>query len=315
MNGLDCNGWSAGRLVFSTARQRPWMASHACTPTAIVLADRFRVLFAPRDDAGRSIPTYVDLALDDPTRVLAVGDAPIMDLGALGTFDDGGIMPCSVVRDEVGNLVLYYVGWNASVTVPYRNAIGMAVSADDGMSFTRLFPGAVVDRTRTEPYFTASPCAFRHGADWHLWYASTIGFVTDGRRTDPIYTLRHATSRDGVDWTRDGAPALRQRHAGEAQARPSVREVAAGSFEMWYCHRDDCDFRDGVGSYRIAVARTRDLAGSWTRVDDEAGPPRGEHDRAMQCYPNVVEHAGRLHLFYNGDGFGRAGILHASRPA
>lgn len=306
--------WTKGRLVFETARQRPWMASHGCTPTAIVLADRFRVLFAPRDDRGRSIPSYVDLALDEPFRVLEVCEAPLMALGALGTFDDGGIMPCSVIRADDGRLMLYYVGWNASVSVPYRNAIGLAVSVDEGRSFTRLFPGAVVDRSRDEPFFTASPCAFRRAGRWHLWYASTIRFEMHEGLAEPVYILRHATSDDGIEWARGGPPVLPQRHPAEAQARPSVRALPDGALEMWYCHRDNRNFRDGSGSYRIARALSTGALENWQRTADEAGPPRGAHDSAMQCYPNVVEHGGRLHLFYNGDGFGRAGILHASRP-
>lgn len=304
--------WSEGRLVFATAGQRSWMASHGCTPTAIVLIDRFRVLFAPRDNKGRSIPSYVDLALDDPGRVLDVGAAPIMELGELGTFDDGGIMPCSVTRDDDGRLFLYYVGWNASVLVPYRNAIGLAVSDDDGRSFRRLFPGAVVDRNQTEPFFTASPCVFRTAETWHLWYASTIRFDLDEGKPEPVYVLCHATSADGIAWKRDGRMVLPQQHPGEAQARPSVIPRTNGTFDMWFCHRDNHDFRDGAGSYRIGLARSTD-GKTWDRVEEEVGPPRGVHDGTMQAYPNVVSHGGRLHLFYNGDGFGRAGILHAER--
>lgn len=90
-----------------------------------------------------------------------------MPLGELGTFDDGRIMPCSVV--SVGTrLHLYYVGWNASVSVPYRNAIGVAVSTDEGRTFERPFAGAVVDRSRDEPFFTASTCVVRTNDRWDV---------------------------------------------------------------------------------------------------------------------------------------------------
>ncbi|MGB7409371.1 MAG: hypothetical protein WA908_12780 [Pontixanthobacter sp.] len=312
MISADNRQWASGRLVFETARQRPWMVSHGCTPTAIVLKDRFRVLFAPRNEAGRSIPSYVDLALDDPSRTLAIGDRPIMELGELGTFDDGGIMPCSIVRADDGRIFLYYVGWNASVTVPYRNAIGVAISEDDGKTFNRIFPGAIVDRNRAEPYFTASPCVFRTKSKWHLWYASTIRFEVYDGRAEPVYILRHATSSNGLDWSREETPVLPQRHPSEAQAKPSVIDAEDGLLKMWYCYRDNEDFRDGAGSYRLGLAHSTDDGLSWTRIDGEVGPPRGDYDGAMQCYPNVVKCDEKLHLFYNGDSFGKMGILYSS---
>ena len=32
----------------------------------------------------------------------------------------------------------------------------------------------------------------------------------------------------------------------------------------------------------------------------------------MCAYPNVIQHEDKLHMFYNGDGFGETGIAHAT---
>jgi len=307
--------WEPRGLIFRTQGQRDWMVSHGCTPTAFALDDDcIRILFAPRNASGQSIPSYIDVAADDPSRILAIGERPIMPPGETGTFDDGGVMPCSVVRrgDE---LYLYFVGWNASVSVPYRNAIGLAVSHDGGTSFERPFPGAVIDRSRDEPFFTASPCVVRIGDIWHIWYASTIRFIEVEGRHEPIYVLMHARSHDGIEWERDAAPILPQRHAEEAIARPSVLRTEQG-FHLWFCHRGSRDFRDGADSYRIGYATSPDGL-NWTRRDDDAGPPRTADgfDAHMQTYPCVIEHRGQLHMFYNGNGFGREGIGYARAPA
>ena len=186
------------------------MISHACVPTALYLPkqDRIRVYFAPRNARGQSIPTYLEVDAGDPTRVIYLHDRPILALGERGTFDDGGIMPCSLVEAADGALYLYYVGWNPSVSVAYRNAVGLAISRDGGVTFERPFPGAVVDRNRTEPFFTASPCALREGDDWHLWYASSTGFLEVGERIEPLYVIKYAYSRDGIRWDRSNTTLL-----------------------------------------------------------------------------------------------------------
>jgi predicted GH43/DUF377 family glycosyl hydrolase len=304
--------WEPRGLIWRPEHQRRWIASHGCTPTAFALDDeRLRILFAPRDEAGRSIPTYIDADASDPARILAIGERPIMELGETGTFDDGGIMPCSIVRAD-GALYLYYVGWNASVSVPYRNAIGLAVSRDDGASFERLFPGAVVDRSRTEPFFTASPCVWREGYEWRMVYASTIRFINVGGRPEPIYVLMSASSQDGIVWERPGEPILPQHDREEAIARPTIWRGDDG-FHLWFCYRGSRDFRDGADSYQIGYAFSPD-GDTWQREDKKAGLPLPEpqaFDAQMRCYPNVIEHRGTLHMFYNGDGFGREGIGYA----
>lgn len=302
--------WLKLGRCFQTDHQRPWMVSHACTPTALYLpeSDRIRVYFAPRNATGQSIPTYLEVAASDPTELLYLHDRPILELGELGTFDDGGIMPCSLVENTDGQLYLYYVGWNPSVSVAYRNAVGLAVSEDGGVTFQRLFPGAVVDRNRTEPFFTASPCAFKEGDLWHLWYASSTGFLEVSGRVEPLYVLKYATSHDGIDWQRYNQTILAPAAPHECTARPSV--VKDGdTYKMWYCYRDSYDYRDGEGAYRIGYAESHD-ARNWERMDDKAGIAFSSEgwDCSMQTYPNVVDTSSGRYLFYNGNGFGKTGI-------
>ncbi|MGB3798186.1 MAG: hypothetical protein WA952_00145 [Lewinella sp.] len=302
--------WQKLGRVFQTDGQHPWMVSHACTPTSLYLPDqdRIRIYFAPRNGKGQSLPTYLEVEAADPTQVVYLHDRPILELGTRGTFDDGGIMPCSIERAENGALHLYYVGWNPSVSVPYRNAVGLAVSLDEGKTFQRPFAGAVVDRTRYEPYFTASPFAMREGSIWHLWYASSSGFLEVGDRTEPLYNLKYARSTDGVNWERNNPDIFTPAFKNECTARPAV--VKDGDvYKMWYCYRGSYDYRDGKDAYRIGYAESSDAV-NWERMDQSAGIEYADAgwDSTMQTYPDVIDTPHGRYLFYCGNGFGRTGF-------
>jgi hypothetical protein len=304
--------WEKQGVLFRTDGQHDWMHSHACVPTALALPDgRIRIYFAPRNKDNQSIPTFIDVDAQNPSRVLRLHDRPILELGELGTFDDDGIMPCSVVRLDEDTVYLYYVGWNPTVSVPYRNAIGVAISRDGGTTFERIYQGPIVDRNPREPFFTASPCVRREEDTWHMWYASGTGFVVVNDQPEPLYVIKYASSDDGLDWRRNNVTCIPPSHDEKANARPTV-VYEDGRYRMWFCHRGSRGFRDGPDSYRIGYAESEDAV-HWTRDDAAAGitPSEDGWDSLMQTYPNVLSLNGRKILFYNGNGFGRTGIGYA----
>ena len=304
--------WQKLGRCFVPDRQRDFMHSHACVPTARYLPeeDRIRVYFAPRNERGQSLPTYLEVAATDPTQLHYLHDRPVLELGELGTFDDGGIMPCSVATDDAGRWYLYYVGWNPSVSVAYRNAVGLAISEDGGVTFQRPYPGAVVDRNLREPFFTASPCVLRRPGDgqWLMWYASSTGFLRVAGRTEPLYHVKFAHSADGINWERPNLSCLPPTYAGECTARPTVL-LEHGRYRMWFCHRGSYDYRRGGGAYRIGYAESAD-GRVWDRNDAAAGLARTDAgwEAEMQTYPSVVNTPHGRYLFYNGNGFGATGI-------
>ena len=302
--------WQKLGVIFRNERQHDWMVTHACVPTARYLPqqDRIRVYYAPRNARGQSLPTYVEVAAADPTRLLYVHPRPVLELGALGTFDDGGIMPCSLTDTPDGRLLLYYVGWNPSVSVAYRNAVGVAVSTDGGVSFERVFPGAIVDRSANEPFFTASPYVLREGDRYHMWYASGTGFLRVADRVEPLYVIKYASSDDGLAWDRNNRTCIEPHHPEEANARATVVRDQ-DRYRMWFCYRGSRDYRDGADAYRIGYAESTDAV-HWRRNDAAAGitPGPAAWDDRMQTYPDVLDTPHGRYLFYNGNGFGRTGI-------
>jgi hypothetical protein len=304
--------WTKRGVIFSADGQHDWMMHHACVPVADPVDDSvMRIYFAPRDNQGRSRAGFIDVEAANPENVLAVSDHPVLDLGDLGAFDDSGVMPCSIVN-VADRKFMFYVGWNVGVTVSYRNAVGLAVSDDGGHHFARVFEGPIVDRTRFEPYFCASPFAMLDEGTWRMWYASSTGFeVVDGR-PEPVYQIKYAESSDGLDWRRPNITCIEYTFPGEANARPYVIKED-GRYQMWYCFRGSVGYRtDPTQSYRLGYAESLDGL-TWTRLDDLVGIERSSEgwDSLMMEYPCVYEHGGAKFLLYNGNGFGATGIGYA----
>lgn len=302
--------WQKLGCIFSVDHWSDTFYSHACVPTPIQLnEDVIRLYFAPRNTQGKSIPTYVDLSSTNPLEIISNPKQQILDLGALGTFDDDGIMPCSAVRLNSEEIYLYYVGWNPCKSVPYRNSIGLAISKDNGNTFHKPFPGALVERNRTEPFFTASPFVFKEEGDWHLYYASSTGFIMVEGKPEPLYEIKYAHSQNGIDWNRTNHTCIVPSYYGECTARPTVIKEK-GIYKMWYTYRGSEDYRDGSGSYRIGYAESTDAI-NWRRKDNLCGIELSEvgGDSLMQTYPAVIQLKNESYLFYNGNGFGKTGIF------
>lgn len=304
--------WVKKGLIFKPDNQYAWMCSHAQVPTVLVLPDRFRVYFATRDASSVSHVACIDLDLTDPQKIIKLYDRPTLTIGKLGAFDEDGVVPSCVLQKQ-DEIWLYYNGWNKKVTTPYHNAIGLAVSKDNGLTFTRMGDGPVIDRTINEPYMHVSPSVVHDGKQYKMWYVSGTKWITVNNKHEPVYVLRYATSNDGISWDRTGLSCIPQRYDQEAIATPSVL-LHNGLYKMWYCYRDSIDFRDGSGSYRMGYAESHNGM-EWQRKDDQVGISVSDDgwDSTMQCYPYVVQHQQRLYLFYSGNGFGQGGIGYAIR--
>lgn len=304
--------WVKKGRIFSAANQYDWMVHHASVPIADKIDERtLRIYFGPRDGLGRTRPAFIDVEADDPAKVIYVHDRPVLELGKIGAFDDSGVMPSCIVT--VGQRkYLYYIGWNRGVTVPYTLAIGLAVSADGGLTFTRLFDGPIVDRTRLEPYSCLSPFVLLDEGTWKLWYAATTGFIAVNGLQEPQYQIRYAESADGIEWRRSPATCISYGADDEANGKPWVVKED-GRYRMWYCYRSIVDYRtDASRSYRIGYAESENGV-DWTRLDHLAGIGCSDEgwDSTMVAYPCVYEHRGKKHMLYAGNGFGESGFGYA----
>jgi hypothetical protein len=307
-------GWVKRGQVFEVGEPAGWMASrHAQLPVPVLLDDgRLRVYFSSRDGRNRSRSGFFETEADEPANVAYVHDRPALDLGRPGAFDDSGVMASCVVEAE-GLQHLYYVGFTTGVDdVPYETNVGLAVSCDGGLTFTRPSEAPVFDRIDGQAHGTNSPFVLREAGVWKMWFGSFNGWDTSTGRAEPMYVIRYASSSDGLHWERDDADCVEPLSDSEANARAWVlREGDA--YRMWFSYRSILDFRENPNhSYRIGYAESDDGV-RWERRDDEAGigPSEKGWDSEMAAYGCVYEHGGSRHLLYNGNGFGRSGIGHA----
>jgi hypothetical protein len=293
--------WQKQGLLLPAPPPVPWASSHAAMPIAHPVEDgRLRVYYSARDERGRARIGAADVELGGEAEHLA---QPLVDLGALGAFDDSGVTGSCVV-DVAGRRYLYYTGWSLGVTVPFYFAIGCAVSDDGGAGFERISAAPVLGRNAVDPFLAASPWILVEDGLWRMWYVSCVRWTLEEGRAKHWYLIRYAESSDGIAWTPTGRVCIDFASAAEyAISRPCVVKDE-GLYRMWFGARGD--------AYRIGYAESEDGL-DWRRDDSRAGiaGTPGSWDAEMQTYPAVVDHAGRRYLLYNGDGYGATGIGYA----
>jgi len=289
-----------------------WMSTHAQLPVVdTTIPSVLRIYFGTRDKQNRSVAAFVDVDPENPGRVIRAGDSPALGLGELGSFDDCGVIPSSIVNHG-GRKFLYYVGVNTSTTVPYRYSIGLAESTDGGITFHRNGYGPVVERTFSEPHLCTAPCVLA-GNPWRMWYVAGLGWEMADGKPEPLYNIRYTESPDGIAWTRPGRVAVEIKNQNEGGiGRPAVM-VEDGLYRMWFSFRGRRDYRSNrTQTYRIGYAESGDGL-EWDRRDEMAGIDISDAgwDSEMIAYPHVFRHREQTFMVYNGNGFGRSGFGYA----
>lgn len=293
--------WTKCGRVYAASGDRPWAQSHAYIPTPLLLdAKTIRVYaaFLDKDKIGRV--GYVDVDAEQPTRILRVARAPVLDIGVPGAFDDNGVNPLSVVRHE-GRIYLYYMGWQLGHKVRYYLLTGLAIG--DGESFVRQARTPVLERSDEELFVRSGAHVLCEDGCWTIWYVASSEWVDVGDKRTPTYNMRHLTSHDGISWGRTGRVCLDLQPPDEyGFGRPFVCRHRHG-YRLWYSIRT---FSKG---YRLGYAESPDGI-HWQRHDDQIGLEPSPHgwDSQMVCFAAVLAVNGQTYMFYNGNNYGETGF-------
>ncbi|WP_198665384.1 hypothetical protein [Paraburkholderia kururiensis] len=295
--------WEKLGAVFHTATQgKPWMKNSALTPTPFRLDDRtIRVYAGFRDEAGVSRIGYVDVDAEDPRHVLHVADAPVLDIGRNGCFDDNGVILGDVVRGPRG-VYMFYVGFQLVAKAKFLAFSGVALSTDGGHSFARLSESPILDRAAGQSTIGAIHTARFENGRWRLWYASGDDWEIIDGKPFPQYHIRYVEADDLLDVPRRGDLCVDVRGSEYRIGRPRVY-VMGGEHVMYYTKGTR------EGDYFPGLARSPD-GRRWTRHDDQLGIALSATgwDSQTLCYPALITVRNDTYMFYNGNNMGYDGF-------
>ncbi|USN53982.1 MAG: exo-alpha-sialidase [Candidatus Nomurabacteria bacterium] len=291
-----------------------WMQTFAQAPATLVFDSFVRVYFSCRplpDKNGQatSYAGFVDLDRKNLFNILRISKKPVLPLGEIGSFDEFGIMPISVIRDK-HRLLAYYGGWTRCVSVPFNIAIGLAESKDNGETFEKIGPGPVLSYSPDEPFLVAVPKIRKFQNRWFLWYTAGTHWRKVNGKTEAVYGIRMATSTDGVTWKKEHRKII-PNVLGENEAQASADVYFANDiYHMFFCYRHTSDFRTNKDrAYRIGYAYSQD-GFHWQRDDSRVGIDISTEgwDSEMISFPHIFSLDGKTYMLYLGNNFGREGF-------
>jgi predicted GH43/DUF377 family glycosyl hydrolase len=283
--------------------------------TTILIFEKFvRVYFSSRplpssENSQLSFIFYIDLDRNNMLNILNIVSEPVLNLGALGTFDEFGTNPVSVIREQ-DEVRMYYSGYTRCESVPFNAVIGVAISQDSGETFSRLGDGPVLSYSPDEPYLLGSPRIRKYDEKWYLFYVAGKEWLqTDKAKPEPVYKIRMASSDDGINWNKLGKDLIESKLGEyECQACPDVI-FHNGTYHMFFSYRQSNNYKGKEGGYKIGYASSADMI-NWNRCDEMAGMSVSESgwDSEMVSYPHVFILDGETYMLYQGNGMGRDGF-------
>jgi hypothetical protein len=276
--------------------------SYAAVPLVqFITSDLIKIIFSTRNSNNQSIPYSIYFDLKE---MKILGEPKCLDLypGELGTFDDSGIMPTSIINYN-GENFLYYIGWNLGVTVPFRNSIGIAKELPEKGKYSKLFYGPIIDRTIEDPYFVASCHVIEENGIFKMWYLSCQRWKIVSGKLTHFYNIKYAESVNGINWNRTGKVAIDFKHEDECAISCPRVIIEDDKYKMWY------SYRDINTPYKIGYAESINGI-DWQRKDDLVclNTFGMGFDDEMQCYPFVFKWNNCKYMLYNGNRFGKTGF-------
>jgi hypothetical protein len=294
-------------------KDKGWMNEYAQAPSVVIFEKFIRVFFSSRpapDEQGQYISRlgYIDLKRDDLFEIINICKEPILPLGELGTFDEFGTYPASVIKTE-NEIRAYYAGWTRCESVPFNAAIGLAISTDNGETFTKPGKGPVLAYTPDEPFVLGSPKIRRFNNAWYLWYSAGRAWLANNGQPQPVYKIRMAVSPDGINWTKVGKDLIEDvLEENECQASADVFFYKE-KYHMFFSYRYNLNFREPGRGYRIGYAFSDDLV-TWKRDDEKAGIAVSQSgwDSESVSYPYVFELDNAVYMLHQGNEIGKYGF-------
>jgi hypothetical protein len=298
--------WKKKGLISNPLKKYSWAMNGSLQPTSLLLENSIRVFCGFRDIQGISRIGYIDLDLDNPSRVIDYSKEPILDIGKPGTFDESGVVPSALYFDG-DTLFLYYAGYQLGTKVRFSVLGGLAISKDVGKSFERFSNTPLFERTNEELLFRVPHSIIKAESGFKIWYGGGSNFIKGKNKILPSYNIRYLETDDLTKIPEKGKTFLDINGKEYRLGRPNVF-VEDGSYKMFYGYSTEEIL------YKLGYAESNDLSNSWVRKDNELNLPLSKEgwDSEMMAYPSYVKTStnNRI-LFYNGNNYGREGFGYA----
>lgn len=293
---LNSIKWYRRGLFLYPDTELDWQKSHCMIPTLLSLGnDIYRIYYSTRDSNNRSHVTYSEVDFSNEPRIIYKSDQFVLAPGELGTFDDNGVTPSCVIKaGEV--LLMYYIGWNPGSTVRMHLFGGLAVSEDNGQTFTRWSKAPIIGRNKVNPYLNTAPFVISENNCWTMYYVSGTEWV---HKDLPKYNIQLATSSNGYNWDREGTVCIDFVGNETALARPFVY-TDNGTYKMYFSSK--------IGNYQLMYAESNDGI-KWQRRNPLSFINSCEYDSNMQEYAVRINTRSSSYILYNGNNYGYDGIL------
>lgn len=288
----------------------------AQSPQTLVFDDFVRIYFSSRtlDDKGKFLSKvyFIDYDLNEH-RVINFSANDVIELGSLGSFDEHGIFPINLLRDN-DEIFAFTCGWSRRVSVSVETSIGLAKSFDEGRTFQKVGKGPILSSSVSEPMLVGDGFVLKEAeSKYHMWYIFGKKWIQSTLNEPParVYKIGYAISEDIINWKKfDGIQIIEDKlNENECQALPSVIEFN-GKYHMVFCYRYATDFRKNKNrGYKLGYAHSIDLK-NWTRNDKALGIDQDcdSWELQMMCYPHFFKFRDQVFILYNGNDFGKNGF-------
>ncbi|MBT7391915.1 hypothetical protein HN827_03735 [archaeon] len=233
-----------------------------------------------------------------------ISKIPIFDIGKPGSFDENGVLTCSVTKVE-NYYYFYYAGFELGTKIRYRLLSGLAIT-NDKFILKKKYNVPVLERSDEELYFRGGPfCIFENGI-FKMWYVAGSSWININKKQMPIYEIKYMESTDGVNWPNKGVTCIQIENSNEhGFGRPFVVSNDK-NYKMYYSIR----IKD-LG-YRLGYAESKNEI-DWVRKDYlmNLDVSQNDFDDKMICYSSIIEIDDKIIMFYNGNDFGKTGFGYA----
>ncbi len=288
----------------------PWYKKNTMVPVPYLVDNQcLRIFVTMCDDDNVGRIGFVDVNPENPSEILGYSKVPVFDIGEDGCFDDNGIVTASILRDGK-NTYLYYSGYQACVKVPYLIFTGVAVSKDNGSSFTKLSNRVpVLDRVDGEVSTRCAPFVIKEGNVFRMWYTADAGsgWIDGAQKKLPLYDLKHAVSKSPTQWPRrKGEVAVSFKGSDEHGIAKCTLWKEDGLYKIIY------SIRSLSKGYRLGYGESNDGV-FFTRRDEQIGIDVSSTgwDSEMIAFAERFQYKNKIYLFYCGNHYGMAGMGYA----